>query len=322
MALKPFKICFLDTSTLGKVENLSGMQEFGDYVGYETTPADKTTERLRGMDIAITNKVLIDRDVMDACSDLKLICIAATGMNNVDLEYAKRKGIEVKNVAGYSTESVAQSVFAMLLYLLHKSRFFDLYVTSGEYTSSPIFTHHGRSFWELKDKRFGIIGLGTIGKRVAEIANAFGSEIVYHSTSGKNQKNRYKHLDLNALLQTSDIVSIHCPLNEKTNNLLDVAQLKTMKRSSYLLNMARGGIVNEHALAEAIHNDWIAGAGVDVLTDEPVAPDNPLLTVKNKEKLFITPHIAWASMESRRLLVEKVMENIKEFQSRNSSPEK
>ena len=313
MSLKSLKITFLDASTLGDVENMEDMHELGDFIKYDTTPSEQRIERLRGMDIAITNKVVIDKDVMDACPDLKLVCIAATGMNNVDLDYAKEKGIEVKNVAGYSTESVAQSVFAMLFYLLHKSSYYDHYFKSGEYVTSPIFTHHGRSFWELRNKRFGIIGLGTIGKRVAEIASAFGVEIVYFSTSGKNMDNMYKSLDLETLLCTSDVVSVHCPLNEHTYNLIDTPELKMMKSSAFLLNMARGGIVNEKALADAIDFGYIAGAGADVLTHEPILPDNPLLKIKNKEKLFITPHIAWTSNESRKKLVEKIIYNIREF---------
>ncbi len=313
MNFRQLKIAFLDASTLGEVENLTDLQGLGEYKAYEITPPGKQIENLQGINVAITNKVVIDKDVMDACPDLKLICIAATGMNNVDLDYAKKKGIKVKNVAGYSTESVAQSVFAMLFYLLHKSSYYDHYVKSGKYVSSPIFTHQGRSFWELKNKRFGIIGMGTIGKRVAEIASVFGVELVYHSTSGKNKVTTYKHLDLETLLHTSDVISIHCPLTEHTRNLIDTPELKKMKSSAYLLNMARGGIVNENALAEAIDKEWIAGAGVDVLTHEPVLADNPLLKVTNKEKLFITPHIAWTSNESRKMLVEKIVENVKKF---------
>ncbi len=313
MGSKPYTIAFLDASTLGNVENLPDIKELGKFTAYELTTPELVIERLQGIDIVITNKVVIDRHVLDACPGLKLICIAATGMNNVDLDYAKEKGVEVKNVAGYSTESVAQSVFAMLFYLLHKSSYFDHYVKSGEYALSQIFTHHGREYWELKNKRFGIVGLGTIGRRVAEIAEAFGSEVVYHSTSGRNLNNPYEHLDLNTLLRTSDVVSVHCPLNEKTKNLLGISQLKLMRSSAYLINVARGGIVNESALTEAIDNDWIAGAGVDVLTEEPIPPDHPLMTVKNKEKIYITPHIAWTSMESRKLLVEKIAENIREF---------
>jgi glycerate dehydrogenase len=307
------KIVFLDASTVGKVDNLSKLTEIGEYTSYDQTLADQRIERLKGCQVAITNKVNFDREVMDNCPDLKLICIAATGMNNIDLDYAKIKGIEVKNVAGYSTESVAQSTFAMLFYLLHGTAYYDQYVKSGEYEKSEIFTHYGPIFWELNGKRFGIIGLGNIGKRVAEIAKAFGAEVVFYSTSGKNWNNTYKHLLLEELLETSDVVSIHCPLNDRTKNLIDKARLKLMNPSAFLLNTGRGGIVNEEALSLAIDNDWIAGAGIDVLTHEPIDMDNPLRKIKKSEKLLITPHIAWASKEARTLLIDRIVENIITF---------
>jgi glycerate dehydrogenase len=250
---------------------------------------------------------------MDACSRLKLVCVAATGMNNVDLEYARQKDIEVRNVAGYSTESVAQSTFSMLFYLLHKSRYYDEYVLSGDYVKSPVFTHSGPSFWELKNKTFGIIGMGTIGSRVAQLATAYKSRVIYYSTSGKNREAGYKNVDLKELLKTSDVISIHCPLNDQTHNLIGSQELDMMKPEVILLNMGRGGIVNEKALANAIDTKQISGAAVDVLTSEPIKHDNPLVKVENKDRLFITPHIAWASIESRRLLVEKISQNIIDF---------
>jgi glycerate dehydrogenase len=262
--------------------------------------------------VVITNKVLINRDVMDACPELELICIVATGMNNVDLDYAAQKGIVVKNVAGYSTESVTQCTFSLLLYLLNAGRYYDDYVKSGQYAASPVFTHLGREFWELAGKRFGIIGMGTIGRRVATVASAFGAKIAYYSTSGKNlDAAGFPHLSLEELLQTSDVVSIHCPLNDQTRNLLTESRLRMMKRSAYLLNMGRGGIVDEAALARMIDENRIAGAALDVLAAEPIATDSPLLKVLNKEKLYITPHIAWASREARRLLISRTAQNIK-----------
>ena len=270
--------------------------------------------------MVITNKVLIDRSVMDACPELELIAIVATGMNNVDLDYAAQKRIAVKNVAGYSTESVTQCTFAMLFYLQNAGRYYDDYVRSGQYAASPVFTHLGRVFGELAGKTFGIIGLGTIGKRVAQVASAFGARVVYHSTSGKNLAvAEYPHLPLEELLKTADVVSIHCPLNDATRNLMTRERLSLMKPSAYLLNMGRGGIVDEAALAQAIDENRIAGAGLDVLSAEPIAADSPLLKVQNKEKLYITPHIAWASMEARRRLISRTAENIKNHFGLNSS---
>lgn len=313
---KPVKIVFLDTATIGDVDNLSYIQGLGDYTGYEYTAPSERITRIKDHTVVITNKVVIDREVMDRCPEMKLICVAATGANNIDIEYANTKGIQVKNVTGYSTESVAQSVFSMLFYLLHGSRYYDTYVKSGEYSKSSIFTHHGKTFWELKNKQFGIIGLGAIGKRVARIAEVFGSRVVYYSTSGKNIDTGYTHSLLPVLLSTSDVVSIHCPLNDLTRNLLDEPQLMLMKPTAYLLNMGRGGIVNESALAKALDENQLAGAALDVLSREPAREDNPLMKIKNRDKLFITPHIAWASQEARRALIEKIAGNIREFLTR------
>lgn len=311
---KPIKIVFLDASTLGEAENLSPLKFLGEFTSYDFTTPGQRIERIKKHNVVITNKVVIDREVMDKCPELELVCIAATGMNNVDLSYAEEKGITVKNVAGYSTESVAQSTFSMLFYLLHGSAYYNEYVQSGKYSASPVFTNHGHVYWELNNKTFGIIGMGAIGRRVAKIAEAFGAQVVYHSTSGKNlHASSYQHLPLSDLLVLSDVISIHCPLNDKTRNLLDEKHLRMMKPTAYLLNMGRGGIVDEAALARVIDDNIIAGAGLDVLTSEPINPDNPLLKIKNKHKIFITPHIAWASREARRLLVEKTAKNISSY---------
>lgn len=314
---QPIKIVFLDTVTVGNVDNLAEISTLGDYVGYELTKPAERINHIIGNNVVITNKVLIDREVMDACPELKLISVAATGMNNIDLEYAAKKGIAVKNVAGYSTESVTQCTFAMLFYLLNSSAYYDDYVKSGQYIESPVFTHLGREFRELKDKLFGIIGMGTIGKRVAQVAQTFGARVVYTSTSGNNMETPgYTHLSLEELLRTADVVSIHCPLNDQTRNLLNAARLCMMKPTAYLLNLGRGGIVNEQALAQAINENRIAGAGLDVLSTEPIVANSPLLKVRYQEKLYMTPHIAWASIEARRLLINRTAENIKSYFSK------
>ncbi len=306
-------ITFLDASTIGKVEAIQKITELGNYTSFDLTSPEERIERIKGQDVIITNKVIIDKDIMDACPDLKLICISATGMNNVDLEYAAKKDILVKNVSGYSTESVAQISFSMLFYLLSKLPYFDNYVKSGAYSKSPIFTHHGRSFWELKGKTFGIVGLGTIGKRVAEIASVFGAKVIYYSTSGKNLNAPYPNVSFEQLLSTSDVISIHCPLNEKTNNLFNYNAFKLMKSNAYLLNAGRGKIINESDLARALNEERIAGAGLDVLEFEPIKPDNPLLKINNSEKLFLAPHIAWISQEAREELVNGIYHNIIEW---------
>jgi lactate dehydrogenase-like 2-hydroxyacid dehydrogenase len=307
------KIVFLDRSTIGDT-SVDGIRKFGDLTVYENTTEHQTIGRVRDHEIIITNKVGIGKSVMDAADKLKLVCVAATGVNNVDLEHARSKGIVVKNVSGYSTESVAQATFSSLFYLLHHVGYYDDYVKSGQYARSEIFTHHGRSFWQIAGREFGIIGLGTIGKRVAEIASAFGCRVSYYSTSGKNSYDAYqRHEKLESLLQNCDIISIHAPLNETTLDLIGYEQFRSMKKNAILINMGRGGIVNESDLCKALDERLIAGAVLDVLEKEPIEMSNPLLKLKNADRLLITPHIAWASIEARNLLIEKICDNIEKY---------
>lgn len=307
------KIVFLDASTLGNDIDVKKLQDFGELELHDTTHKSQVNERIENADIIITNKVVIDKNAMDSAKRLKLICVAATGMNNIDLETAKQKNIAVKNVSGYSTDSVAQLTFSLILYLINHPKYYDNYVQSGEYTRSSIFTHIGRKFWELSGKQMGIIGLGTIGKRVARLAEAFGMNVVYYSTSGKNNTPDFKRVDLNELLTSSDIVSIHAPLNENTKNLIGISELKKMPKHAIIINTGRGGIINEHALAQAIDEEIIGGAGIDVLTAEPIDINNPLMMVRKSNRLIITPHIAWTSIEARQRLLEGIYENIKHF---------
>ena len=307
------KIVFLDAGTVGDVPNLNSLKELGDVTFYDITRPDETADRIREADVAITNKVVFTRDLMEAAKNLKLICIAATGMNNVDREAAKDLGIAVKNVAGYASVSVAQTTFAMILHLLMDLKQYDTFVKSGEYSESPIFTKMNQNYREISGMCFGIIGLGNIGQKVADIATAFGAEVVYYSTSGKNTGQPYERLKLDELLSTSDIVSIHAPLNENTENLIGAEQLDLMKTSAILVNTGRGGIVNEADLAQALNNESIAGAAIDVFENEPIKADNPLLGISNKDRLILTPHIAWASVEARTELIEGVKKNIEEF---------
>jgi len=306
-------IVFLDKKTVGNVDNFNLLHKLGNVQVYDHTVPEQVVERCTGKDVIITNKVVINREIMDALPVLKLICVAATGVNNVDIDYARQKGIEVKNVVAYSTDTVAQSTFSMLLFLLNRLSYYDAYVKSGAYARSDIFTHHGPPFWELAGKRFGIIGLGNIGRRVAKIAEGFGMEVVFYSTTGRNNNINYKRFDLTTLLKTSDVVSIHAPLTDSTHNLITYRELKLMKPCAILLNTGRGGIVNEADLARALNEKIIGAAGIDVLEKEPVDPQNPLLKVIDKDKILLTPHIAWASMESRARLIEKVAKNIETF---------
>jgi lactate dehydrogenase-like 2-hydroxyacid dehydrogenase len=307
------KIVVLDAATLGDDVDLSVFKKFGEVEIFQKTKPHETLERIREKDIVIVNKVLLKKELLEKVDSLKLICLTATGTNNVDLDYAKDRKIGVANVAGYSTMSVAQHTFALLFYLYEKLNYFDSYVKSGEYCASEQFAHHGRTFRELDQKTWGIIGLGTIGKKVANIANSFGCKIVYYSTSGKNVHDEYKSVSKEELLRNSDIISIHAPLNDKTKNLIAYEDLSIMKKDAILLNLGRGTIVHEGDLARALNEGKIAGAGLDVLEYEPMAEDCPLRHVQDSEKLLITPHIAWASIEARERLVKELMENIEAF---------
>ena len=307
------RLVFLDIKTIGAVANLHLLDQFGEVTCYQTTSPEQTAERIKDAEIVITNKVTLDKNIIRDAENLQLICVAATGTNNVDKQAALERKIPLKNVVDYSTNSVAQGTFALLLYLLTKINYFDQYVKDGRYSENDIFTHFGRTFWELNGKRFGIIGLGNIGGKVAKIAEAFGSEVVYYSASGRNKQQPYRRLELEEFLTTSDVVSIHAPLNEYTTNLIDYRRLSLMKKTAILINAGRGGIVNEADLARALDEGLIAGAGIDVFSREPTAACNPLLHIREKEKLALTPHVTWASIESRTLLVEKVCNNIDEF---------
>ncbi|MBD3794168.1 MAG: D-2-hydroxyacid dehydrogenase [Campylobacterales bacterium] len=306
------RIVLLDGKTLGDDIDLTPLERFGTLTVYPTTNSEETMERITEADIIITNKVVITRVMMETATTLKLICIAATGMNNVDLDAAAQLGIEVKNVAGYSTQSVVQHTFAMLFYLLEKLPYYHRAVQSGDWSDSKLFTDLSRPFYELRGKKWGIIGLGTIGKEVAKIAEAFGVTIDYYSTSGENLINDYHHSPLEVLLAECDIISIHSPLNEKTRNLINAANLPLLKEGAILLNLGRGGIIHEADLADELNRREIY-AGLDVLIPEPIQKDNPLLHIRNPDQLLITPHIAWASIEARHTLLEGIIENINIF---------
>lgn len=306
------KIVFLDAQTMGDDIDLSIFKQFGTFETFNTTALDERIEHIGDAKIILTNKVMIDKEVIDACPNLGLICITATGMNNVDLDYAKQKGVTVKNVAGYSTASVTQTTFTLALALIGQSAYYDHYVKSGGWVKSKIFTHIERSFSEIKGKRWGIIGLGTIGKEVAKVASAFGAHIVYYSTSGANNDSIYTRVELNELFTTCDIISIHAPLNDKTKGLVTKDVLALMKQRAVLINVGRGGIVNEIDLAEAIDKNGIY-AGIDVTAIEPMEEGNPLLHIKHTDRLIMSPHIAWASVEARTELMRLVSENIKDF---------
>ncbi|MGL4760283.1 MAG: D-2-hydroxyacid dehydrogenase [Sarcina sp.] len=312
-------IVLLDGKTMGNFD-FERLKNLGNFTSYELSTYEEAKERVKDAHVIITNKVILDEGSLKEAKNLELICEMATGYNNIDVEYAKSRNIAVTNVAGYSTNTVAQHTFAMLFSLTNKLGYYDKYVKDGNYTKSDTFTHLDQSIVDIEGKTFGIVGLGQIGKRVAMLAEAFGANVVYYSTSGRNGSSDYKRVELLELLEKSDIISIHAPLNENTKGLMNYENFKKMKKSAVVINMGRGPIIVEKDLARAIDEELIAGAGLDVFEVEPMKSDNPLLFVKNKERLALTPHVAWASLEARTRLFEDMMENIRAFykgESRN-----
>ena len=305
------KIVFLDEYSIAGCD-LSKITSQGEYTAYENTAKEQVVERLQGADIAITNKVLIDGDAMRQLPNLKLICVAATGMNNVDLNTAAELGIEVKNAVGYSTISVAETTLASALALARNVVYFDEYFHDGRYAKADRAFCYDRLTFQISGKRWGIIGLGNIGREVARLASAFGCEVRYFSTSGAKRDEAYPAMELNELLEWSDIVSVHSPLNDRTRGLVGREELKRMKRSAMIINVARGGIIDETALAEALNEGWIAAAALDVFSVEPLR-ESPLYDVKDRYRLLASPHNAWSAVESIDRLIDCVAENIRNF---------
>ena len=307
------KLVFLDTKTIGEDIDLSAYDALGEVVKYGFSTLEEIPERVKDADVLIVNKIAINEQTIGTAKNLKLVCVTATGTNNLDKEYLKKRGIAWRNVAGYSTESVTQHTFALLFYLLEKLRYYDDYVKDEKYINDTVFTHFAEHFNEVNGKTWGIIGLGTIGRRVADIAKAFGARVIYYSASGSPAQEGYEQVDFETLLTTSDIVSVHAPLNEYTKDLMDREAFAKMKKTAIFLNLGRGPIVVEQDLYEALETGEIAAAGLDVLCEEPMSETNPLAKIKDSKKLIITPHIAWASVEARNRLMQIIIEQIREF---------
>lgn len=307
------KLVFLDTKTIGEDIDLSAYDALEEVVKYGFSTLEEIPERVKDADVLIVNKIAINEQTIGNAKNLKLVCVTATGTNNLDKEYLKKRGIAWRNVAGYSTESVTQHTFALLFYLLEKIRYYDDYVKDEKYINDTVFTHFAEHFNEVNGKTWGIIGLGTIGRRVADIAKAFGARVIYYSASGSPAQEGYEQVDFETLLTTSDIVSVHAPLNEYTKDLMDREAFAKMKKTAIFLNLGRGPIVVEQDLYEALETGEIAAAGLDVLCEEPMSETNPLAKIKDSKKLIITPHIAWASVEARNRLMQIIVEQIREF---------
>ncbi len=305
------KIVFLDEYSMSGCD-LSGIKALGDYYGYEKTyTTEEVVERCREADVIISNKVLVTREAIEQLPNLKLICVAATGVNNIDVEAAKEHGIPVKNAVGYSTHAVAETTLGAVLALYRRVGYYDRFVKSGDYASSDVPFHFGMPTHQLYGKRWGVIGLGNIGREVARIASAFGCEVAYTSTSGAQREEPYPALPLDELLQWADVVTIHCPLNERTRGLIGAREFSLMKPEALLVNVARGGIVDEEALVEALDNDRLGGAAIDVYEKEPMRPSSPLLRAQKSDKLLLSPHNAWSPVEAIGVLIKCIEENIK-----------
>ncbi|MDY4693081.1 MAG: D-2-hydroxyacid dehydrogenase [Blautia sp.] len=307
------KIVILEAESLGEDMVFTPFHKFGDVVIYPSSTAEQVPDRIGDADVIIANKVPICEETIGCAENLKLVCVTATGINNLDGEYLKKRGIAAYHVAGYSTDGVAQHTFAILLYVLEKLNYYDHYVKSGEYARGKCFSHFGQSFCELAGKTWGIIGLGAIGRKVAQIATAFGCRVICYSASGNKYDSPYEQVDFDTLLERSDILSVHAPLNKYTKNLMDLDAFKKMKNSAIFINVARGAIVNEQDLYTALETQEIAGACLDVLTEEPMNPQNPLLRIQDSNRLVITPHIGWAAKETRFRVVDEVVRNIERF---------
>lgn len=310
-----FKIIFLDSETLGNDVDLTKLNRYGAVTIYNQTKKEEIKTRIQDANVIITNKHYLGAEQLKEASKLKLICVTATGVNNIDLEYCKKSNITVCNVKGYSTNAVAQHTFALLLDLFNKNHYYHNYIDSGNYATSSMFTHLGHTFHELANKTWGIVGMGDIGRKVAGIARAFDCNVQYYSTSGKNNQQDYQQVDFDTLLKTSDIISIHAPLNQQTENLFNEEAFIKMKSSAYLINVGRGKIVNEADLVTALKNYQIAGAGLDVFENEPLDSKSPLLSIQDATKLIMTPHIAWAPIETRNRVIEEVCLNIEGFKT-------
>lgn len=313
MGKKP-NIVILERNSVGLDVDVSCFEEIGEVTCYpNTVSVEDVRTRVKNADIVIANKAPMNRETLENAPNVKLVCEFATGFDNCDLSYCKERGIKVANVVNYSTDIVAQHTFAMALFLLEKLAHYDRYVKSGEYSAQERFSNFDLPFTELAGKTWGIVGMGNIGKKVAEIAKAFGCHVIFHSITGKSTVTEYEQVDKETLFAESDILSLHCPLSNLSRNFIDKTALEKMKKTALLLNVARGPVVNNPALYEALCQEEIAAAGLDVLEKEPMETTNPLSRFQDSNRLIITPHMAWASVEARNRCVQEALKNVKAF---------
>ena len=304
------KIVFLDAISMGDV-SLEEIAALGELTCYPSSTAEEARERVKEADVALLNKVIVDEAFLNAAPRLKLVCEAGTGINNIDVKLCEKRGVLVRNVAGYSTDSVAQTAWMHILNLTGRAFHYQNFVTSGAYSKNPVHVDYAHPFTEIAGKTLGIVGMGAIGQKVAKIGQAFGMEVIYYSTSGTGHCKDYPCVGLEDLLKRSDVISIHAPYNEKTAGLIGYGQFRQMKPTAILVNTGRGGIAVEADLARALDEGLIAGAGLDVYVKEPLPADSPLMHLVHPERLLFSPHIAWYSREARARLAHEMAENIK-----------
>ena len=307
------KIVILERNSVGLDISVEEIEKLGETTTYPNTTEADVREKIRDAEIIVANKAPLSREVLEQVPRVKLICEFATGYDNVDIAYCRERGIRVANVVNYSTDAVAQHTFALCFYVLEKLRHYDDYVKSGTYAAQDRFSNFDLPFTELAGKTWGIVGMGNIGKKVAGIAKAFGCQVIFYSASGSSTCTEYERVELKELLSRSDFLSLHCPLSDKTRDLINEEALRKMKKSAILINVARGPVVNDAALYQALTEGWIAGAGLDVTSTEPMKPSNPLSRIMDSSRLIITPHLAWASTEARDRCVSETCKNIEAF---------
>lgn len=309
------KLVILDGNALNPGDmNWDCFRVFGEVTVYPRTEGKQTViSRLAGADIVLLNKVPIDADILDACPSVRLICCLSTGYNVVDIQAARRRNIPVCNVPAYSTASVSQFTFALLLELCHRIGHHDQTVHAGKWTAHPDFCYWDTPQTELAGKTMGIIGFGRIGQAVGRIAGAMGMKVLAYSRSRRPEGEQIAaYVDLDTLLSSSDVISLHCPLFPETENLINAQTIAKMKDGAILLNTSRGPVINEQAVADALKSGKLRGAAVDVVSQEPIRSDNPLLTAPN---CIITPHMAWAPTEARQRILDVTMNNIRGYLS-------
>ena len=309
------RIVLLDTATLGEDIDLSPITALGEATVYQNTAPEQGVTRLADAEVAVLNKIKLNESNLSAAKDLRLICVTATGYDNIDIEYCKKRGIAVCNVPGYSTDSVAQITLTMALTLVTQLTEYTSYVNDGSYTASGVANRLTPVYHELSSMTWGILGGGAIGSRVASLAEAFGAKVL---VCRRQKDERYEQVDFDELCRRADILSLHVPLNDGTRNILNAERIASLKQGAIVINVARGAVADEEALVRAIEDGHLSGLGIDVYTKEPFDGEHPYTRILGRPNVCLTPHMAWGSFEARARCVEVVAKNIAEFEANGS----